>query len=166
MLTIAQIKALRGKVDKITWHWTAGTYTAKYGDYHWCIPYDKRTDSAAAYQMLSVLKKGAHVWMRNTGNIGISLCGMFDDPKTKEFDYPIDDDQIEVMAKLTAELMYLLEIPMENVQDHAYYAKKDKYYPTRWDIGNLEPIVRKKTAWYLSKLKSGETKLEHTKAMF
>ena len=153
MLTQAQLDFLRKHLNKITWHWTAGNYSQTYTSYHFCITYDGKL--AHVKQTRSLYEAGAHVYKRNTGNIGISMCGM-----AKGF--PIEEHQVEVTAKLTAELMILFDIEIDDVQDHAFYAKADGYYPSRWDVGNLEPVLRKKTLWYLSKLQSGEHKREYT----
>lgn len=151
------------KPSKLTWHWSATGYKWKpdHASYHFVIDGDGNIK-----QYLSIYEIGAHTWRRNTGNVGIAFAAMYDDPKTKYFDYPVTPIQIERMACLTAELMFKLNIPLDNVRDHAYYAKLDKYYPLRWDIGKLEWIVRAKTEWYYKKLVSGERKIELIKNLF
>lgn len=183
MLTQNQINFLKKHIDAIVWHWSAGTYSTVSPKYHFNITYDGKL--AHAKQTKSLYEVGEHCWKRNTGKIGITLCGMYDNPKTAKLDYPIEEHQIEVCAKLTAELCVLLDIDpygqhldnekrntgttlvntgnkisCPNIADHAWYAKQDKYYPTRWDVGNLEPLLRKKTIWYYGKLKSGQHKME------
>lgn len=154
---------LKKYIDKVTWHWSATNYFWKppHKNYHFVIDGDGRV-----VQYLSLMTVGAHTWRRNTGNIGIAFAAMWDDPKTSWFDCPIKDVQIEAMACLTAELMIKLNIPFENVHDHAFFAKLDKYWPYRWDIGDKEWVVRNKTKWYYQKLKSGERKFKYTNVVF
>jgi hypothetical protein len=174
-LSKIQIEGLKQVLKCVTWHWTAGTYSQVFDDYHFCITYDGKL--AHVKQTRSLREKGAHCWRRNTGNIGISLCAMAKG-------YPVEDHQVEVAAKLTAELCFLfgldpnghyvapvidkdgnttgLTFQAQVLADHKYYAAKDGYSALRWDIGDVEPIMRRKTLWYYSKLKSGEHKLEFT----
>ena len=172
-LTQTQIDGLKQYLFAIVAHWTAGTYNAVYDHYHYCITWDGL--KAKAVQTLSLREKGSHVWKRNTGRIGISLCGAFSG-------YPIRREQLEVMSKLIAELCLRFGIDLDgfhqafdltdpsvshkvpNVTDHVFYGKMDRY--GKPDIGeHLKPVLQK-AHWYLSKLKSGEQKYEHTIGMF
>jgi hypothetical protein len=110
-------------------------------EYHFCILGD-----GTVKQTLSIKEKGAHTWKRNTGNVGISMCAMAPG-------FPVKDVQIEACAKLVAELcqIYGLSI-LKDVYDHAYWARKDFYFPDRWDIGDKFPIVIRKARWYYAKL--------------
>jgi hypothetical protein len=67
--------------------------------------------------------------------------------------YPLKDVQIESCAKLVAELcqFYGLSI-LKDVYDHAYWARVDKYWPDRVDVGSYFPIIIKKARWYYAKL--------------
>lgn len=170
MLNSKQIDGLKQVICGIVLHWTAGSYKNTYDDYHFCITWDG--DNADAIQTRSLRERGAHTWRRNTGRIGISLCGGITQ-------YPIRDRQIEVMAKLIAELCIIFDLDIEgthlaidlfnnakfhkvpNVTDHMFYAKMDKY--GKVDIGALLPVVLNKAKWYLVKLKNDEHKFEHTK---
>lgn len=152
MLTQKQIDFLKKHLEEVTWHWTAGSYSQTFPSYHFNITYDGKL--AHVKQTLSLYEKGAHVSKRNTGKIGVTMCGMAKG-------CPIEDHQVEVCAKLTAELMFIFDIKLDDVHDHAYYAKLDKYYPNRWDVGSLEPLLRKKTAWYFDRLQKGLSKVEY-----
>jgi hypothetical protein len=170
MLNKAQIDGLKQMICGVVLHWTAGSYKNTYDSYHFCITWDGK--KAHAIQTRSLREKGAHTWRRNTGRIGISLCGGI-----KE--YPIRNEQVQAMAKLIAELCILLDIELKgshvamdlydnskfhdvpNVTDHVFYSKMDKY--GKIDIGELLPVVLNKAGWYLGKLKSGEHKFEYTK---
>lgn len=168
-----QIEGLKQVLSGIVLHWTAGTHTATYNHYHFNIKWNG--SDAEVVQTLSVRERAAHTWRRNTGRIGISLCGAFKG-------YPIHKAQIEAMAKLSAELCHLFEIDpkgthtamdlydtskfhnVPNVTDHVFYGKMDKY--GKPDIGELLPVVLNKMHWYYSKLKSGEMKPEYTVKIF
>ena len=168
-LTIAALTALAPLIDHETWHWTAGSWTQTFAHYHFCIVFDVKTGKARAVQTRSITEPGAHVYKRNTGNIGISLCGM---GRIAGKLHAIQEPQIEVAAKLTAELAHLLSIQLADVHDHAHWATTDGYGPgsghreTRVDVGTYEPILRAKTAWYLDQLKTGKAKREHTLALY
>lgn len=164
-LNQTQIDFLKKHIDKITLHWSGGSHTTLSGKYHFCIQFIN--GDAKVVQTLSLYELGEHTWQRNTGNIGISMLGM------ASIKYPIMPEQIEACAKLVAELMFVLGIEEDMVQDHYHYAKLDGYTHLRWDVGfegakwngkevNLKPIIKKKAAWYLSKLKTGEIKREYT----
>lgn len=172
MLNKTQIDGLKQVICGIVLHWTAGSYSNTYDNYHFCITWDG--EKAHAIQTRSLRERGAHTWKRNTGRIGISICGGI-----KE--YPIRVAQVEVMAKLIAELCILFDLDLNgkhiamdlfdsskfydvpNVTDHVFYSKMDKY--GKVDIGKLLPVVLNKSAWYFSKLKSGEQKPEYTKGL-
>jgi hypothetical protein len=167
-LTKKQIDSLKQVISGLVLHWTAGTYTATFKHYHFNI--QLIDGKPKVVQTLSIGERAAHTWRRNTGRIGISLCGA-----AKGF--PIHKVQIEAMAKLVAELCFLLDIDpkgnhvamdlydttkfhqVPNVTDHVFYGKLDKY--GKPDIGELLPVVLNKMNWYYSKLKSGEHKLEY-----
>ncbi len=172
-LTEKQIQSLKQDIFAIVLHWTAGTYKATYDHYHFCITWDGL--KAHTVQTRSLREKGSHTWKRNTGRIGISLCGAFTG-------YPIRKEQLEAMSKLIAELCFRLDIDIDgfhnaqdlndprishktpNVTDHVFYAKIDRY--GKPDIGeHLKPVIQK-AKWYFSKLKSGEQKIEHTLGIF
>lgn len=167
----SQIEALKPHIKHITWHWSAGLWHQTFDHYHLCVPYYIATKKASLVQTLTVTKPGEHTYHRNTGNIGLSLMGMGRDPKTGKI-HTIQDCQLEVAAKSTAELLFLFDLPIESVRDHAYWATQDGYGPgsghpeTRVDIGPLEPVLRKKTAWYLAQLKKGVIKPEYTLNLF
>lgn len=168
-LSKKQVEGLKQVLSGIVLHWTAGSYTAVYNHYHFNIKWNG--EEAEVVQTLSVRERGAHTWKRNTGRIGISLCGAYKG-------FPIHKGQIEAMGKLAAELCFLFDIDpngkhtamdlydtskfhnVPNVTDHVFYGKMDKY--GKPDIGELLPVVLNKMQWYYSKLKSGEHKLQYT----
>lgn len=170
------IEALKPHIKHITWHWSAGLWHQTFKCYHLCTTYDQKKGTAKAVQTLSLWKPGAHVYQRNTGNIAVSLMAMGREvhPITRKAGkvHAIQDAQIEVAAKTTAELLWLFDLPLEAVNDHAHWATVDGYGPgsghpeTRVDVGAYEPILRKKTAWYLAGLKKGTVKQEHTLNLF
>lgn len=168
-LTDRDLRELADVIHHITWHWTAGSWTQTFDHYHFCITYDQLTGKARAVQTRSLREKGSHVYKRNTGNVGISLCGM---GRIGGKLQGIQQPQIETCAKLTAELCNLLTVPLALVHDHAHWATVDGYGPgsghpeTRIDVGSFEPVLRKKAAWYEDQLAAGKHKREHTLALF
>jgi N-acetylmuramoyl-L-alanine amidase CwlA len=134
-----------GKTTTLTLHWTAGGYTQTFDDYHFCVKGD-----GAVVQTLSISKKGAHTWKRNSGNIGVSMCCMADG-------CPVTDKQREATARLVAELCGMFGLDVErDVHDHAYFARLDGYYPERWDVGEELTPIKAKAKWYRIQIKSGE----------
>lgn len=136
----------------ITLHWTAVNKDIIFKDYQFNI---KKNGQVS--QTLSVYTRGAHTYKRNTGNIGIAVCG---GPK-------IEAIQLERMAKLVAELMIKFDIPVENVRDHNYYAILDNYEPEFFKIdlnGTKDKYFDKilpKILWYKAKLEAKQLAFEH-----
>jgi hypothetical protein len=144
-----------GKPAHITLHWSAGDPETTYPDYHFNI----NGTSGAVTQTLSVATKGAHTWMRNSGNLGLA----FDAPGPGACQVVA----IEAMAKLAAELCCRFSLDPRGavtlpayeregipdgagdclmptggtvnapvIADHALFAKFDQYSADRWDIGS------------------------------
>jgi hypothetical protein len=171
-LTEKQINNLKDIIHAIVLHHTAGSYTSTSDHYHFCILYSKKTNTASVKQVRSVKEIGSHTWKRNTGRIGISVCGAY-------VGYPVQLCQFEAMGKLVAELCILFEIDMKakhkamdldnthlfhdvpNVADHVFYAKMDRYI--KIDIGEKNlAYVLEKAMWFYAKIKSGHVKREYT----
>lgn len=160
-MTPEQLKALRPYIKGIVWHWTAGPWQMTFKKYHLNHTWDDRKKEAHTIQTLSLWKPGEHVWKRNTGQIGMTLCGMWRHPITRKF-HNIQAAQIEQMADRSAQLVWAFNLdPDTQVRDHVYYATLDGYGPgsgnpeTRVDIGPLEPIVRRKMMVYLRRYERG-----------
>lgn len=134
-----------GNPERITLHWTAGNYDQTFDHYHFCVK-----GSGEVVQTLSLKLKGSHCWKRNSGNIGVSMCCMASNK------FPPTDKQREATARLVAELMGIYGIALEDVQDHAYWAKADKYFPERWDIGPEMVPMRERIKKYRQQLESGK----------
>lgn len=147
-----------GKPLHIVFHHTAGHKNVVCDDYHFCGA--EVEGKAYVVKTLKTNEKGQHLWGRNSGAIGYSLCSM---AKTKagKFIQP-SDQQLEhaglwlgeysawknLDIKGTISLINKDYIPStktlesmgtyENyaiVADHGYFALHDRYYPDRWDIG-------------------------------
>lgn len=152
---------LRGRdyIDKITLHWTGGTYTdVDHSAYHIVI-----SGTGQIYVTRNFDEVGAHTWQRNTGNLGVSLacCAGLGDvwadgTVTDWGDYPPTDEQVEAMARVVAYLAVGLGVEMSAVQDHHHYAVLDGYGSDRVDImslpqesGDGRNIIVGKARWYL-----------------
>lgn len=140
-----------GKPDRCVLHWTAGGGRSPWDDYHYNIIND--TDNIPAV-ILAVAKgrKGQHLYKRNTGAVGFTFCASGPDK--------VSAPMLEMMAKLLAEYCHKNGLDPAGkthdgfwvLGDHAEYAKADKYYPHRWDIGALMEPLRRKAIWYHSKI--------------
>ena len=173
-----EIARLGGLIHHITWHWTAGSWKQTFPHYHFCVTFDEATGKARVVQTRSLTEPGGHVYHRNTGNVGISMCGMGrirerqPDGTYRHRLHAIQGVQVEATAKLTAELSNLLTVDLAMVHDHAHWATVDGYGPgsghreTRIDVGSYEPVLRKKAHWYLDQMASGKAKPEYTLALF
>lgn len=130
---------------QISLHWTGGSHTWQPPNkpYHILV-----AGNGQVIQTRSLAVPGAHVWGRNTNNIGISLMAMADG-------YPVRPIQVERMACVVAELVHAKGIPITRVRDHAYHARTTipPYTSLRWDIGPYYPLVMAKVPWYLARTK-------------
>ena len=143
----------------ITVHWTANDHDTVFDHYHFNVK-----GNGTVVQTLSVYKLGSHVWHRNPNNIGVAFCAMGSSR------YDINQGQMEVMARLIAELMGIFNISLINVKDHVYWACLDDYGPgsgdpeTRIDIsGTLEgqklwDQLIKRVEFFRSELQAGRSK--------
>lgn len=94
-----------GKPVRVVLHWTAGDWDATFGEYHACV---KGSGLYVPTRGLAV--KGAHLWGRNSGSIGVSACGEAGATADRTgapqgSRYPLTGLQIETMAKASAELL-------------------------------------------------------------
>ena len=167
---IAQAARLaRPYMYRISCHWTAGRYGQIYEDYH--ISIDKDGRIYCPYNCLDLTAYREHTYMRNSGCIGIALCGSYD----AQFpagggSEPVTQAQIEVMSILIATLCKYADIYLNECKTHAEWASLDGYGAysgdpeTRWDLylmpdsaqgGKLiagGDVLRGKAAWYMDKV--------------
>lgn len=155
-------------LNKITMHWTAGTYVPNNTDkqhYHYLVDKDGNIIEGK-YKPEDNLnckdgKYAAHCGGGNTGNIGIALCCMLDSR------YPITRKQIEAMCKKVAELSkkYGISITNRNIITHAEFGNANPHTTSygKIDINKLPCVavygvrevgnyLRNKINWYRSKL--------------
>jgi N-acetyl-anhydromuramyl-L-alanine amidase AmpD len=163
-----------GCLNKITYHWTAGTSKPCAEDlkhYHFIIdsngilyngvfkPEDNINVNDGKYAQ--------HTGGGNTGNIGIAFCGCYvvKNGSVKNSKYPLTRIQLERGFELGAELCKKYNIPITNVQTHYEFGKA---HPTTTSAGKIDitymhpfPLIKKdeygkfirdKIRWYLSKL--------------
>lgn len=151
-------------LNRITIHWTAGTYVPNETDkqaYHFLIDGEGKVHKGK-YKPEDNINCQDGVYARhcgggNTGNIGIALCGMYSQ------DYPIKRIQLEAACKLTAQLCdkYGIRITNKNIVTHAEFGKQHPHTTSagKIDIINLPCVavygvdnvgnwIRNKVQWY------------------
>jgi len=165
------------KIEGFSWHWTAVKKNVLFNDYHFNIS-DFSKDILVA-KTLSLKTKGQHTWGQNTGLVGLSFCNTIvgDDKPSKEM--------IELGAILQAELCAwhnldpngkftrnkkivqgdrLITIAgtdsFDVIGDHCQFSKANRYYPDRWDIGDILPILKQKAIEYHKELKQGKRQFQ------
>ena len=169
-LTLEDIRAAAKKCNawRIYLHWTAGHYGQAYEDYHLNIDHDGKIYTCDDELDFDVKKN--HTWQRNSGAIGIALCGSYDATPGRygsDTDYgsePVTQQQIESMAAVVATICKYANISINSVQTHCEAAFEDDYGPgsgdpeTRWDLWYLPDwdgkrriggdVIRGKARWY------------------
>lgn len=155
--------------DKITFHHTAGKYTANAHEkqcYHYLID-EKGKVVKGVYTVADNIncydgKYAAHCGGGNTKNIGIAFCGNigFTEAK-KQSSCPLTRPQLEAGFKLAAELSIKYGIPVDanHVFTHYEFDQKKKKPEGKIDIIWLPPFpqisraeignfIRSKVLWY------------------
>lgn len=159
----------------IVLHWGANNRFNWADGYHYNIC--DFSGVAVVVQSLKLSEKGSHVWGRNSGLIGISMSCM------AKPDLIPTDLQKETTSILVAEFCAwksldifgkiilpekkyypkpdrlidtgkMIKFPV--VTDHAEYAKRDGYFPSRWDIGSYKTDIVDRAKVIYSELKSGK----------
>ena len=165
--------ASRNYIDAVYLHWSAGRYGQVYEDYHVSIDYDGRIYFPDNDGDFTVFRE--HTWKRNTGSVGIALCGCFDATANNGINCdfgsnPVTQSQIEIMSWLVAMFVRYAGVDMDSVLTHCEAAFRDGYGPysgdpeTRWDLwflpdsgknGKMMPggdTIRGKAQWYLNQI--------------
>lgn len=155
-------------LNKITIHWTAGTYTPNNTDrqhYHFLVD-DKGNVFTGKYKPEDNInckdgKYAAHCGGGNTGNIGVAMCSMYDSR------FPITRKQLEATCKLVAELSkkYGIAISNKKIFTHAEFGKDNPHTTSygKIDINKLPCVaiygvkecgdwIRNKVNWYRSRM--------------
>lgn len=124
---IEKAAAVWGRTPKVYLHWTAGSYTHDYPEYHICIHGCDYTpdengngpseaaikDDGAIYATTDDLSAElAHTWHRNSGGIGIALDCAYQAGQYDLGPYPPTAKQIEAMAQCVAVICDALQIPI------------------------------------------------------
>lgn len=147
----------RVPMQRIIFHWTAGTHKANDTDrkaYHFLIEGDGGVvKGVAGIERNSVsLKDGyaAHTLNCNTGSIGVSLCSMAGAVESpyNPGKYPITPAQWRTLAKVISELCVAYDIPVtpKTVLSHAEVQKNlGITQRNKWDIARL-PFGSRQTA--------------------
>lgn len=86
------------ETPKVYLHWTAGSYQGLFDDYHINIT-DEGRIYASTEDLAEVL---AHTWRRNTGGVGVAICGCYDATTDDLGSAPPTPEQVEAMAQVAA----------------------------------------------------------------
>ena len=167
---------MTNKIYRVTCHWSGGTGKANATDkshYHYLVESDgtviKGNYSPEDNISCNDGKYAAHTGGGNTGNIGVSMCGMYGyvSGKPNSTKYPLTAIQCEAAWKKIAELCKEYQIPItpDTVMTHYEFGKKHPnsssagkvdinylpYQPTLKadEIGNY---IRNKVTWYLKNI--------------
>lgn len=154
--TKSPLRLPKADVIGIVLHWTAGHYRQMFGDYHFLIG-----PEGEIYQneLASPGFPAQHTYRRNTGRIGISAMAMAGATPENYGPYRYTKIQLEAMCALAARLAHKYGIPPEEIRTHAEWAAADGYGPgsgdpeTRWDWMREGPVIHRKVAWYLERLR-------------
>lgn len=150
--------------DKVTLHWSGGSYENTSPYYHLNILGDGRVWSD--FDSFDVA--GKHTWHRNTGNIGVSILCCADasvdtDGNVTWGTVPPTDAQVNKMAMIVKTIADAKgwEIDKEHFKTHNDWAIIDGYSihdddpDMRWDLialpqedGDGGAIIRGKAIWY------------------
>ena len=155
-------------LNKITIHWTAGTYVPNAIDkkhYHFLVDNVGKVFNGVYKPEDNINckdgKYAAHTGGGNTGNIGVSMCGMYDSR------FPITRKQLEATCKLVAELSkkYGIAINSKSIITHAEFGKANPHTTSygKIDINKLPCVavygikecgdwIRNKVNWYRSRI--------------
>lgn len=174
-----------GIVKGIVLHWTAGDHDDFYNGYHFNI--GEINNLPVIIKTLGWNQKGQHLWGRNTGMIGITLCAM------KDWKILPTQKQLDILPILIAEICAWKNLNPEGkislankkvvgqdlidiggfsnfdvISDHRTFAKKDGYGSERQDIKQYYLPAKEKAIIYFKELKSNKRKfhfLELLKAL-
>lgn len=169
-------------------HWTADHWLAGYDDYPANVMYDQESGEAFIVLMLDPGQKGSHLWGRNTGIHGITLCAAVGaDPGGNYGPNPPMQAQIALAAQYLAELAVVHGLdPRSHMQvdhkranadatvlsntggtievprfwDHQGYAHVDNYAAWRWDCQGITPHVLGYMLGYYDEIMAGTRALE------
>lgn len=108
---------------KIYLHWTAGHYDTLFEDYHISITGDGEI-YVSTDDFSEILE---HTWKRNTGGVGIAICGCYGAGSNDLGDEPPTDEQIQIMAQIIAVLAnnLWLTIDKEWIMTHGEAANNE-----------------------------------------
>jgi hypothetical protein len=137
ILTMAE--NVRGYIDRIFVHWTAGHYGQFFDDYH--INIDE--DGSIHVSTRNFAEKKAHTYHQNSGSIGIALACAYNADTDDLGPEPPTEAQLTSLAEVIVRLCEGLDIPIDyaHVRTHGEQADEDDYGPAstceRWDLWRL-----------------------------
>lgn len=157
-----------GSLNKIIYHWTAGTNVPNATDlahYHYLVDASGKVYEGNYKPEDNLSCKDGHYAKHcgggNTGAIGIAVCGM------ATVNYPLTHRQLEAACKLGAELSYKYGIPITNktILTHSEFGNSHPHTTSygKVDINELPCVcvwgreacgdwIRNKVNWYKSKI--------------
>lgn len=140
--------AFTGHPERITLHWTGGSYTPSSLDaehYQFLIDGDGKVwcgNYSIEDQDSTSTNYAAHTKGFNSKNIGVSLCGMAGAQENGTFgEYPITGEQWNAAISLCAQLMriYKLRVTMQTLASHCEIQNiHGKPQNGKWDISAVD----------------------------
>ena len=174
-----------GKVDRIVNHWAATPYFFETPKYHFIVVKEPKSGQFQIRQGLSYKHRGEHTWRRNTGALGVSMACMGEDKDANGrvvTRYSPLREMVILQAYTNACLGGIFGLGLEGtvlktdvkydsrtgtldstgklvnvpvLVDHAIEAKRDGYFPERWDIGEYWDDMRQWTMFFRQWITSG-----------
>jgi hypothetical protein len=152
-----------GPIERITMHWSVGTYAMAFDGYHYNIIFDQAKNQAHVIKTLKISEYGQHAFKANKSNIGVGFSAMFKtNPDTMQGMCPVTPEMMAVGAQFVAEFMawHKLDPRTDDLTDHLR-VDKEIGRNQKVDIGRLflpfkEDVIRRYDA-----LKAGKVKFQY-----
>lgn len=152
-----------GQVQRVTMHWSVGTYAQAWDGYHYNIVFDEAKKKAHVVKTLLLSQYGRHAYKANKHNVGIGFCAMFKtNPETLQGKCPITPEMLAVGAQFVAEFMawHQLDPRTNDLTDHRQVdieiGRREKI-----DIGKYFDDFKKDVIVRYDALKSGKAKFQY-----
>lgn len=150
-----------GPVKRMTVHWTGGDYTTGYDDYHFFGVWNRAKREAHIVKALSIKTMGEHAFKANTGNVGLSLCGMAGATRGNLGNYQIEPAFLRENAIFAAEFCAWHGLdPRTQLVDHQQ-VDREIGRGAKWDIEPYWPEFHRQACEHFALLKSNKAQFKY-----